>query len=59
LKNYDKISEKKPRMIMYRNKVNLGTVVEKIKIEDFDEKGESRVDIPELVDIIANIPECH
>jgi hypothetical protein len=44
---------------MYRNKVNLGTVVEKIKIEDFDEKGESRVDIPELVDIIANIPECH
>jgi hypothetical protein len=59
LKNYDKISEKKPRMILYRNKVNLGTVVEKIKIEDFDEKGESRVDIPELVDIIANIPECH
>lgn len=59
MKNYDKISEKKPRMILYRNKVNLGTVVEKIKIKDFDEKGESRVDIPELVDIIANIQECN
>ena len=46
-------------MILYKNKVNLATVVGKIKIEDFDEKGESRVGIPELVDIIENIPECN
>jgi len=59
LKSYEKISEKKLRLILYKNKSLLSTVVSKIRVEDFDEKNESSVRIPDLVQIIENIPECH